>query len=102
MRYVARSWANMASEARKGAAFDTVAIAICVRRWQVAEVVRVGEHVRLGELAGVQCLVPPWKGPVEAALVAQDLLKCPEIVAVPNEEFGVVVHVGHVHLVEAH
>ena len=102
MRRIARSRANMASKARKGAAFDTVTIAICIRRREVAEVGRVGEHVRLGEFAGVQRLVPPRKGPVEAALVAQDLLKCPEIVAVPNKEFGVAVHVGHVHLVEAH
>jgi hypothetical protein len=101
VRPVTRARANIARQPSKGAAVDTPGVAIFGRE-QVAEVVVIGEHVRLGELASVQRLVPPRKGPVEAALGAQDLLKCPHVVAVPNQELGIAVDVGHRELVEAH
>ena len=101
VRRVRISRANVAGEPREGAALDAVGVAVRIGPGQVAEVGGVGEHVRLCEVAGIQRLVPPWEGPVEAAFVTQDLLEGPQKVAVPDEELGVAVHVGRVQLVHA-
>lgn len=50
----------------------------------MAEIGRVGEHVRLGECAGVFGLIPPGHGAVETAFGAEDLFEGPEVVAVPD------------------
>ena len=90
----------MGREPSKGTAGDADGVAID-GPGQVAEVVGAGEHVGRGEVSSVQRLIPPNHGAVEATLVPQDLLEGPEVVAVPDEELGVAVDIGHVHLVQA-
>jgi len=90
----------MACQASKGTSSDTHAISID-RLWQMTEVLGIGEHIRLCEPASVKGLIPPNKRAIEAALGAKHLFKGPEIVSMPDEEFWVVVHVGHEHLMDA-
>ena len=92
---------NMTSQPRKRTADDTVRIPIRIRTRQVPEVIRVGEHIRVMEVARIERLVPPRDGLVEAALVPQRHVERPQEVAVPDQELGVAVHVGHPHLVQA-
>ena len=102
MRPVAGTGADVASEPSKGTAGDANRLAVRGLAGQVAEVVGAGEQLRLPEAASIQGLVPPREGAAEAALVAQGHLEHPNVVAVPYQELGVLVDVGHVDLVEAH
>jgi hypothetical protein len=100
VRRIAGAWANVGSEPSKGTAGNTDGVAID-GPGQVAEVVRAGEHIGRGEVAGVQSLIPPNHGAIEATLGSQDLLEGPEVIAMPHEEFGVAVDIRHVLLVQA-
>lgn len=99
MGLVAGSRANMDYEVGKCTAGDTDRIVVD-GTGQVAEVVGAGEHVGCAKVSSIQRLVPPRERPIEATLISQDLLEGPHEVAVPHQELGVVVDVGHVLLVQ--
>lgn len=96
---VAGAGTNVGSKASKGTSSNTDWVVI-YGTGQVAKVVRA-EQIRLGEVAGIFCLVPPRERRRQATLVSQDLLKCPQEVSMPHEELGIPMDVGRVHLVEA-
>jgi len=62
----------------------------------------VRKHIRLPESPGVQGLIPPREGPVEATLIAEHHMEGPQVVAVPDHELRVAVDVGHPHLMQAY
>lgn len=97
---IALAGADVARQAGEGAAADADGVAVGVGD-HVAKVVFAAEHVEAAEVACVQGLVPPGHGAVEAALFAEDLLEGPEEIAVPDDEVGVAVDVGHVPLMQA-
>lgn len=63
--------------------------------------VLAGEDGRLFESAGVSRLVEPGQLAIESALAAQNLLKGPEVVSVPEQELVVAVHIGRERLVKS-
>lgn len=91
---------NVGDKVGKGAVLDTRWVAVGIGGGQAAEVACIGEHGGLGKLSGVEGLIPPDHGAVEATLGAEHLLESPQVVSVPDQELGVVVHVVHVVLVE--
>lgn len=95
----ARTWANVASKARKGSVRN--ADGVPVLRARQASEVSTAKDIGVRESAGIECLIPPREGAIEAALGSQDLLEGPDIVAMPYQKFGVAVDVGHVELVKA-
>ena len=96
---VAGAGTDVGCHATKGTVGDAGRVAV-LGGGQGSEVL-VGEEAGLGEAASIAGLVPPREGTVETALVAEDHLEGEEEVTVPDEELGVLVDVGHVHLVNA-